>query len=593
MPPPRGGGEVVVYKPRLPTFRRTASSWALVAGVPPRRCVSRRPGPPADVRRNAASPVGTLQACAVRLCESERAWAQWEAHRRAQAVRLALREVSYPEAYEAAHAFPARPCGPLQLLQPAYFDVLLSWLGSRAASPDSRQLLALGGRSLVYRLGFGILGLASPGRRRLAARRWRFGSALIGELPWAFSVLRAPREVPSAAFGALAGSLFRELSAGCPWRYAWLRRRTCVVRDVEVGCVSTRRQSLDRSVLWTSTPLPQVNERMRCRAWTSSGTKSTGRPRFTALWPLCGVRPPATWPHGSKPTASCPADPSRGLGDRRCPRSPAASADAYGARPRGGASAGKPGGGPGHRRQGHSGGVDVLATPLRLALRPLPRAGRGLAPHAAVAGWGRGRLMEEHRSPGLVGLVRPASLAAYEAGLPSVYTTMKSKCFQTGSRTCTRAGHSCVRRIRSWSSYPHRELLRRAGRAWRVALLSLGVGDSTSSLARAARDLRMRAARLGRPRAEGQCSSCRAACPPYNAMVMDASAMYERIPASQVELAAAFFVRVLAGKGATGILVEHARALRGRLWRHGGAYRADAVFVPLSSPGACASATHD
>lgn len=55
--------------------------------------------------------------------------------------------------------------------------------------------------------------------------------------------------------------------------------------------------------------------------------------------------------------------------------------------------------------------------------------------------------------------------------------------------------------------------------------------------------------------------------------------MYEQIGCAQVLQAARLVEEALRSQGAQGIFVHHTRALRGRTWRHGGAYRADAAYV--------------
>lgn len=51
---------------------------------------------------------------------------------------------------------------------------------------------------------------------------------------------------------------------------------------------------------------------------------------------------------------------------------------------------------------------------------------------------------------------RPPTAAAWTEGVPCVYTSVKSKCWENGRRICQRGGHCCVRRISSWYRFPLR-----------------------------------------------------------------------------------------------------------------------------------------
>lgn len=140
------------------------------------------------------------------------------------------------------------------------------------------------------------------------------------------------------------------------------------------------------------------------------------------------------------------------------------------------------------------------------------------------------------------GVLRPTSLDAWRTSLPSAYTIMKSNCWQTGAHTCMRESHSCVRRICSWSRWPYRRELRLAGLAWRLALVQLGAGDSTRSMAHSGRDLRSRHELLNPAPDTRPCRGCGGRRPRRCAVVMDASAMHEQIECPQVLRAARFVV---------------------------------------------------
>ena len=164
--------------------------------------------------------------------------------------------------------------------------------------------------------------------------------------------------------------------------------------------------------------------------------------------------------------------------------------------------------------------------------------------------------------------------------LPALYTTVNANCWDTGKHVCERPGHCCVRRICSWIRFPRRAVLRRHGRAWRIAFIALGAGHAARSLAHSVRDLRERAAKLRH--AEGSASTCRrcqAPKTPATGAVLDASSMYEKVDAAQVILAAQFVVKVLSSKGYCGVLVHRERRLRGELWRYPGSYRSGAYLA--------------
>lgn len=97
------------------------------------------------------------------------------------------------------------------------------------------------------------------------------------------------------------------------------------------------------------------------------------------------------------------------------------------------------------------------------------------------------------------------SQARWCEGVPSLYCTVKAKCWADGRKTCTRDQHVCMRRIASWLHFPGRPYLRRVGRAWRWALRSMGHGVATPSMATAAADLRSRAGQLQPARARTVC----------------------------------------------------------------------------------------
>lgn len=143
---------------------------------------------------------------------------------------------------------------------------------------------------------------------------------------------------------------------------------------------------------------------------------------------------------------------------------------------------------------------------------------------------------------------------------------------------CTRPGHSCLRRISSWAAFPHRDALRRAGRAWRATLVWMGHGAATAGMARSAIDLRERVARLQRPGAT-HCARCSLPRRRLAGVVLDASAMYERVAGDQVVAAAEAVLDVLRSRCYRGVVIQSSRQLRGRPVRTSGLSQCGATYV--------------
>lgn len=170
--------------------------------------------------------------------------------------------------------------------------------------------------------------------------------------------------------------------------------------------------------------------------------------------------------------------------------------------------------------------------------------------------------------------------ARWLEGLPRLYVTQKAKCWATSQHVCSRAGHCCMRRIASWAAFPCRPMLRRIGRAWRLALSWLAHGAATQSMATSAKDLRSRCADLSAI-GGAACQRCGRAKDDTAAVVLDASAMYEKVPPSQVLAAARCVADVLRREGYQGMLVRQERRLRGRPTRASGSSRCGWTFCAL------------
>lgn len=184
---------------------------------------ARADGPPLRLRQTPASlPTCALSACLARLPAAEAAWEAHEARRKRAAALAELREIDYSVAYDLARALPGAPeVGPLHVLHSAHFDLLVSWIATRNSLVRWHALVA-------------ITRLRAPGRRLLALRRWRQGSAALGELGWAQPVLQLPREIPSELALIVVRRLLTSAARGCQHRYSWLRARVHVVRSREV-----------------------------------------------------------------------------------------------------------------------------------------------------------------------------------------------------------------------------------------------------------------------------------------------------------------------------------------------------------------------
>lgn len=95
-----------------------------------------------------------------------------------------------------------------------------------------------------------------------------------------------------------------------------------------------------------------------------------------------------------------------------------------------------------------------------------------------------------------VGIAGPPPPQRWIDGLPTVYLTVKAKCWATKSRLCSRASHSCMRSISSWFRFLMRQAMRLNRKAWRCATARLAFGGGTASMRTAAQDMSRRIARL-------------------------------------------------------------------------------------------------
>lgn len=147
--------------------------------------------------------------------------------------------------------------------------------------------------------------------------------------------------------------------------------------------------------------------------------------------------------------------------------------------------------------------------------------------------------------------------------LPYAYTTLKQKCFQSGTgQTCRKPGHSCFRRIIAWTTHPAKSLYRGAARAISGMITALGAGFETANLHTAIPDLRRAVGKLRRSSTPHVCTRCSNSKPQICVRVLDAAQMYEELPVDRVLLAAQEFQKTLQeNSDAVGIAVTRTRRL--------------------------------
>lgn len=305
---------------------------------------------------------------------------------------------------------------------------------------------------LHYALGHAIMRLRAPGRLLLALRRWRHGSAALGELGWAQPVLQLPREVPSELALIVVRRLLISAARGCQHRYSWLRACVRVVRSPEVTFARLRING------------PAVARGIR-RADAQAATPEVRRAalegadveRIKLYWKLRAPRDVHTiWRSCCEAAASWRAS-VRGIPCERqaleavaeeasspvLAMPPLRIAEAY---------------------RAYATSLACQRPDQVLVVEDKDTAAAWLCNRATYAircmlyfemgdAWKRTDMTVEqaaawthqfHAPLVQEGVLRPTSLDAWRTSLPSAYTTMKSKCWQTGAHTCMRECHSCV-----------------------------------------------------------------------------------------------------------------------------------------------------
>ena len=148
---------------------------------------------------------------------------------------------------------------------------------------------------------------------------------------------------------------------------------------------------------------------------------------------------------------------------------------------------------------------------------------------------------------------------------PYMYPFVKAKCFSaTGGHTCSKANHSCLRKVVSFFKSPWRRAWRLAGRAIQVLISLTGDGFSVWQLKQIIPTFRARMAKLRVSQQPGQCTMC-GKCKPFTSLLIaDAAQMYEQINTILVlEAFDAKAATLRSEKGADAITVAKARLVKG------------------------------
>ena len=112
--------------------------------------------------------------------------------------------------------------------------------------------------------------------------------------------------------------------------------------------------------------------------------------------------------------------------------------------------------------------------------------------------------------------------------LPYMYVTIKQKCWSGNMRVCTKEGHSCVRKIVSYSMWPARASWKSIHRAWDTILKHCGNTCDAWSLQDASTKLRSNIAML-LPNQNNCCHRCGAFQSSVSGVVADAGQFFEKV----------------------------------------------------------------
>lgn len=196
---------------------------------PPSRPPRRRPPPR---RRSSHMAPTSLQSALERLPAEVARHSVREAVAAQRHETQALRECNFSEAYDAFRAVHLRgAAGPISILPPEFVDLQISCLCSRTGHMPWHQIRRRCGVGHLYRLGFLLLKTSRMGRLRLGVERWSRQMDLWGELPWTFRPLPIPRNLSPPAARLLIRQLLGVVARGNAWRLRWLQARLRPVRS--------------------------------------------------------------------------------------------------------------------------------------------------------------------------------------------------------------------------------------------------------------------------------------------------------------------------------------------------------------------------
>ena len=156
--------------------------------------------------------------------------------------------------------------------------------------------------------------------------------------------------------------------------------------------------------------------------------------------------------------------------------------------------------------------------------------------------------------------------------IPAIYCTIKSKCYETGTHTCCKHGHSCMRSIVSWYYYPYRSRARQLRFAFSSILIattytgSNAIGSTTgwetASLQTAMPDLQRVLNTLAHiPEYAHSCAKCGKQKPAISTIVCDAGQMFEQVSPIHALDAFDIALTILGSKQYIGVRIDSRKPL--------------------------------
>eukprot|EP00933_Yihiella_yeosuensis_P084273 TRINITY_DN9869_c0_g2_i2.p1 TRINITY_DN9869_c0_g2~~TRINITY_DN9869_c0_g2_i2.p1 ORF type:complete len:1202 (-),score=121.45 TRINITY_DN9869_c0_g2_i2:263-3868(-) len=178
-----------------------------------------------------------------------------------------------------------------------------------------------------------------------------------------------------------------------------------------------------------------------------------------------------------------------------------------------------------------------------------------------------GKISSELLHPGLK---KWLVASADQSHIPYGYATIKSKCHQGDAsiasvHSCTKPGHSCMRKIISWACVEHgvRRAFKLVSQAATLLAYRFVLGLETPDLKSSATDLKKGLGMLCQPTLS--CKSCKARKQPYAFLVCDAAQMYEQLQAADVMKSLEYCVDRATKLGFKSVGVRTSRRLAGCL----------------------------